>query len=190
VGRDAGRVQPTDSGFQDASDAYPGIWNVFVASFKTQGCLPRTLTAIVDPATGKSAIPCTIVEARPQPAKACGATPGRSELYPALEAPVVDALRATGGCDADSQPGCASFSLCEIDQAGDGCHHTAATTQVGWCYIDPFSQPSDDASLVASCPVTMRRLIRFVDPANQTPAPGTSLLLACATRPIPGTAPK
>lgn len=74
---------------------------------------------------------------------------------------------------------CDTFSVCELQKAGTGCHEDVVTDQTGWCYVDPFQNPDDNPALVASCPAETRRIVRFVDPMNATPAPGATVLLVC-----------
>jgi hypothetical protein len=144
----------------------------------TGKCLPRTLTP---DASGN--IPCSVVEARPTPATgqpACSATPGRSDPDPQVIEPVVTRLRQQGVCDAPNKPACSAFYLCQIDQDKTAdCHRNVTPMQTGWCYVDPSTQPNDDPSLVASCPATQRRIVRFVDPMNDTPAHDADVLIAC-----------
>ncbi len=89
-------------------------------------------------------------------------------------------LRDTKFCDAGTgKPLCNQLFLCEIVEAGQECHHDVTPTAAGWCYVDPAAQPGDDASLVAKCEATQKRIIRFVDPKNATPAHDANVLIAC-----------
>jgi hypothetical protein len=144
-------------------------------------CLPRALT--VDPATGN--VPCTLVETTPQPPK--DPTTGAELSCPPCEAqfarklpdPKVDsvvrgqlALEIGKPCGA-SDPSCSRACLCEVqqvqqvdrpdkDRALQICRNdTDAAGVEGWCYVDDdarFSNPE----LVANCPSTQKRLLRFV----------------------------
>jgi hypothetical protein len=160
-----------DHGYRPAVDA---LVEAVGAALQTK-CLPRTLTP--DPQTLE--IPCTILEVTPESAAGCGATPGRTEVDDNTKAAVLARLKETGACEVPNKPRCSVFSICGIEQAGIGCHQDQAPTETGWCYIDPSQNPDDDESLVAGCPATQRRIIRFVDPLNQTPARGSTILVAC-----------
>ncbi|HVW27924.1 MAG TPA: hypothetical protein VHC69_21315 [Polyangiaceae bacterium] len=139
----------------------------------TGKCLPRTLT--VDPVT--KTVPCSVVEVRPS---ACLGTPGRIPAPAAVIQPVITRLQETKVCDAPGKPACNSLNLCEIEEAtGDDCHKNQSPTETGWCYVDPAANPNDDPTLVDKCPPTQRRIIRFVDPMNNTPAHDATVLIAC-----------
>jgi hypothetical protein len=135
-------------------------------------CLPRTLRA--DPVTNE--IPCSVIEARPV---ACLGTPGRVQVPADLSKSILARLEDANVCDVPGKPACRVLNLCEIDKAGADCHVNQAPTDTGWCYVDPAAQPNDDPTLVASCPATQRRIIRFVDPQNETPAADATVLIAC-----------
>jgi hypothetical protein len=146
----------------------------------TGKCLPRTLTP--DKTTGK--IPCSIIEVRPKPpsgAPACTATPGRSAADPKVIGPVEARLAQTKACGVTGKPACdTGFYYCAIDEAGADCHQNQSPNDTGWCYVDPAAPGStDDPSLVAKCPATEQRIIRFVDPMNATPAHDATVLIAC-----------
>ncbi len=136
-------------------------------------CLPRTL---VTDSSGKTT--CKIFEATAGRTQ-CDPSRGRSDA-PASD---VDALRArltqAGICGGTSGIACDSLSLCELAQLGASCHQAGTQDGVGFCYIDPTQNPSDDPSLVAQCPPNQARLLRFVDPQNETPAPGATVLIYC-----------
>jgi hypothetical protein len=135
-------------------------------------CLPRTLTP--DPSTGK--IPCDVIEVRPTD---CLGTPGRVQAPADLTQSVITRLQQTKVCDAPGKPACDALSMCEIVEAGQSCHVNETPSETGWCYVDPAAQSGDDPSLVASCPATQRRVIRFVDPMNNTPASDATVVIAC-----------
>jgi hypothetical protein len=152
----------------------------------TGKCLPRTLTP--DPVTKQ--IPCSIIEVRPtggQAAPACAATPGRTDPPAGVTDPVRARLKEIGFCDVPNKPNCSANDLyfCAIQEAGPTCHQNQAPTDTGWCYVDPAVQPDDDKSLVAKCPATQQRILRFVDPMNNTPAHDATLLIACFGSSLP-----
>ena len=157
-----------DYGYRPAVDAIvDSVGQAFMGK-----CLPRTLTP---DASGK--IPCSIVEAVPGDA-ACDA-PGRSDVDADARKSVLAAMKRTGLCDTGNVPPCSAFSLCQINEASETCHLNEPPTETGWCYIDPSANPGDDPSLVAGCPATQRRILRFVDPESRTPAPGATPFLVC-----------
>jgi hypothetical protein len=140
-------------------------------------CLPRVLEK---DAAGQ--IPCSVVEVLPPgPAVVCDPARGRRTPDSALIGGVLDRLRKKGDCDAPNQPLCATYRLCQLQEVMDDRCHQATTDQPvpGWCYIDPATQPGDDPSLVKKCQPNERRIIRFVDKENATPAPGAQVIIAC-----------
>lgn len=137
-------------------------------------CLPRQLTPDAD--TGE--IPCSIVEAQPS-GGACQASRGRRTVDDATAEAARGALATEGACGGPGKPDCSAFELCEIEEAGPECHRVAEQSRPGWCYIDPSQNPADDPLLVESCPFNQRRLIRFVDPENATPAHGAAIVIVC-----------
>jgi hypothetical protein len=146
-------------------------------------CLPRVLKESEDPQKpGESKIPCSVVEVLPKTTSTvCDPSRGRSAPSPKVMEPIRARLAASGVCDGPGQPACADFLVCEIDEAGEDCHHgDAATTKPGWCYVDPANHPErDDPSLVAKCDPSERRILRFVDDKGATPAHGAQVLIAC-----------
>jgi hypothetical protein len=132
-------------------------------------CLPRQLEVEDD-----GSVACSIIEAFNPPAGAscnCDDLPGRSEPDPTL---LVPAVREQGSC------------FCEIVQL-DGPDRAACETNVsppgtvksGWCYVDPSQKQNPaECPLVATCPATDRRIIRFVNPSSE-PRNGATAFLAC-----------
>ena len=143
-------------------------------------CLPRALA--VDE---NGAVPCTLVETTPQPPKdpttgaelacpPCEAQFARRVPGPQLDAVVRGQLAAEIGkpCGAND-PGCTRACLCEVQQvqqvdrpdaqkALQVCKNDVDATGVeGWCYVDDDKRTSNP-ELVANCPATQKRLLRFV----------------------------
>jgi hypothetical protein len=150
----------------------------------TGRCLPRTLTP--DVKTG--AIPCSIVEVRNKGTEGgvCDMTKGRSQAGADIITPVKTRLKDTKKCDVDGKPTCDSLYYCTIKQSMDpSCHKDQTPADIGWCYVDPENNPEDDASLVAKCRATERRIIRFIDPQNDTPAHDATVLIACFGSTLP-----
>jgi hypothetical protein len=156
----------------------------------TGRCLPRKLAP--DPTTGK--IPCSILEVRPPGAATAGCDPSKGRLPPSSKvlAPAKERLKDKGICDTSTTKPCSTFTLCEIkplnnptEDPTQACHKDGIKEpQAGWCYVDPEVKDAngnsiDDPSLVSKCQASERRIIRFVDPANATPAQGAQVLIAC-----------
>jgi hypothetical protein len=158
----------------------------------TGKCLPRTLTP--DPKTNE--IPCSIIEVRPIPMGGqpnCDAVPGRETPPPGVVDPVRARLRQIGFCGVPNKPSCEagqSLYFCKIKESNgptSNCNQNEAPNDVGWCYVDPTAphHENDDPSLVAKCPATQQRIIRFVDPMNDTPAHDATVLIACFGSTLP-----
>ncbi|MCC6214533.1 MAG: hypothetical protein IT376_06665 [Polyangiaceae bacterium] len=140
-------------------------------------CLPRKLQ--IDPATGEVA--CRIAESW-APAEdercSCGVE-GRAPASDAVAAAVRRQLRATGQCGGTPRGGCEDLCVCELPTPSAAAREACATDprpvqdEVAWCYLE-------EGPLVAECPATERRLLRFVGTeATPTPRPGAVLTLAC-----------
>jgi len=141
-------------------------------------CLPRTLVP-----DEKGLTPCLILEARLDGGCGdCSAPPGRKPVdeahLPAVEAAKADPIYQ----NVDTSKLC----FCEIVQLeGDA----LATCQNdlndnpggvdGWCYIDAtIAPPTGNPELVAECPSTEQRIIRFVGQAEAQP--GATQFITCA----------
>ena len=143
-------------------------------------CLPRALTVSED-----GSVPCTLVETTPQPPKdpntgaalacpPCEAQFARRVPSDRLDGIVRGQLANEIGkpCGADD-PSCSRACLCEVQQvqqvdrpdaarALQVCKNDPDATGVeGWCYVDDDPKTSNP-ELVASCPATQKRLLRFV----------------------------
>ncbi|WP_437707290.1 hypothetical protein WMF45_26515 [Sorangium sp. So ce448] len=140
-------------------------------------CLPRALTS---EAGGEVA--CLILEARnTHGACNCADIPARADVPEELAA-------AKGKVLADPIGNAAGWDcVCEIEQlagaAGETCRHdandaleTGGEPIHGWCYVDPANGRGDPA-IVADCPPTERRKIRFVGKGEQQQ--GATLFIAC-----------
>jgi len=139
-------------------------------------CLPRQLAV---QANGQ--VPCVIVEAfNPAQGQACNCnTPGRLAADPFTLTPDV---RAQGTC------------FCEIVQLTGADRRTCqtnvsppGTVTAGWCYVDPL-QTNDplECPIVASCPATDKRIIRFVNSASE-PRNGATAFIMCQEQSFPST---
>jgi hypothetical protein len=144
-------------------------------------CLPRQLNP--NPTTGE--VGCLILEGRNTSGAGagsmcdafCKSQPGRQpvapEHQPALQTDDVKAAAKNSNLDC----------FCELTQtSGDDLTHcqqdvTAPASVYGWCYVDATIGVGNP-ELVATCPDTERRLIRFV--GNQVPATGATLFITCS----------
>jgi hypothetical protein len=144
-------------------------------------CLPRSLTP-----DGSGQVTCLILEARNIGGNVCSdvcSTNGRNFIdqdHPAVLAAKEDPLAKASGWDC----------YCEITQLeGDelvACQTDVADTPVangaavhGWCYVDASAQPPiGNPDIVASCPETERRLIRFVGDGQGST--GATLFITCS----------
>jgi hypothetical protein len=116
-------------------------------------CLPRALK--IDE---QGRVPCVVLEAfTPKAGKACDcadpAVPGRTVPSPDLLTPEIT---AAGPCICQIEPLAGDArAACE---RGDGAFGNAS----GWCYIDPLqSHDVRQCDLVAKCPDTQRRILRY-----------------------------
>jgi hypothetical protein len=152
----------------------------------TGRCLPVPLRPVPDPKhAGKIVVPCTVTEARPNPLGSLGCDPnrGRTDLDPKEVAPALAELKAKGVCDVGGSPPCSSYSVCQLQEAGTGCHtdeNATAPSAPGWCYVDPANNPNDNPTLVEKCPKDQPRMLRFVDPENATPANDATVIIRCS----------
>ncbi|HVU04881.1 MAG TPA: hypothetical protein VHE30_24190 [Polyangiaceae bacterium] len=162
----------------------------------TGRCLPRTLKKDKTTATAEhpdGEYPCSILEVQPPTPDGCNPAKGRVDPNSIgrgkVITPAIEQLTAKGVCGPGTPvPDCRSFQFCEIQEAGPECHQDIPNPQqpkAGWCYVDPSTNddpkknPKDADALVAKCAASERRIIRFVDPDNKTPAQGAQVLIAC-----------
>ncbi|HEY3494526.1 MAG TPA: hypothetical protein VGK73_07565, partial [Polyangiaceae bacterium] len=148
-------------------------------------------------------VPCVVVEVRPagggcvscdSPGRAALAG-DRSKVVPAVK----DYLSNQGQCGEAPLPSCDNYCMCEIEQlAGDDLFACKTEGLVpglrGYCYVDPAVDQASaevdgrvtpeeqwviDASsdLVASCPATERRVLRFL--GDNLPDRGALTTIVC-----------
>ena len=157
-------------------------------------CLPRSLTP-----NNEGQVQCLIVEARTAGdtaacAKLCDADNGRSLLDPASPAvkaaksdPANAAAKWNCFCAINQTEGAIGTSGQPIDLAA--CQDAPPNKEPilnekneqvdGWCYIDATTvPPTGNTDVVANCPESERRLIRFVGKGNA--APGATLFITCS----------
>ncbi|KYF64406.1 hypothetical protein [Sorangium cellulosum] len=149
-------------------------------------CLPRTLTPepgdpTVNPTAGQ--VQCLILEARnTQGACDCGDTEARANVTEdhkaAMDKVLADPIAQAAGWDC----------VCEIEQlAGaeaNACRNDPSDNvrvdgnEVnGWCYIDPSIRVGNP-EIVASCPPTEQRIIRFTNKGEAQQ--GATLFITCS----------
>jgi hypothetical protein len=172
-----------DFGYRPAVDA-------IVERLKTRlgdRCLPRGLLTAAD-----ESVPCTLVEAVPQPSGSCECDPAIARTLP--DARTTSLIRAELArdpaelCGADD-PGCNGACLCEVLQVQQAqnpdpeaallaCREDENASGVeGWCYVaDTELQQIGNPALVAECPATARQLLRFV---GQGLRRNTTTFVAC-----------
>lgn len=138
-------------------------------------CLPRPLSVADD-----GAVKCAVVEAQPASACSCDAAKNRHPVSATLASAARRELRESGQCGPGSkdQLSCEAFCLCELGVATDlgSCQNDVKPKGTGWCYVEP-DRGLGNPALVAGCPATHRQLVRFA--GDETPAPGSNVLVAC-----------
>ncbi len=142
-------------------------------------CLPRPFP--FDETTG--VLSCTLVAVL-QPGSSCDCTDsGFAELADTdVAAQARDHLRLTQGCDTASGPSCDSLCTCEIprlegDAAEQCLEDPTPPSETGYCYINAEASEAQvgNPALVASCPPTSHRKLRFTGTAP--PSDATTLLM-------------
>lgn len=142
-------------------------------------CLPRILAPCHDsndscvPGVEEGQVPCAILEVTSSSDGTCNcdqaghATPPAEYITPEVLA---------------SRP---NACVCEIKQLSGqdltSCQQDAtlpASTQDGWCYVDP-GQGSGNPELVAKCLPSQQRIIRFANNSGQTPANNSVVFYTC-----------
>jgi hypothetical protein len=133
-------------------------------------CLPRVLQT---DAAGQVA--CLILEGRHTGGTcACDPSAARSPLPPEEDQAALAEVQAT--------PEFANIDcLCAINQTSGAaladCRTSPHPTSNGWCYVDATQGPQE-AVIVADCPATEARELRFVGQGR--PAEGAALFITCS----------
>jgi hypothetical protein len=174
----------------DASYGYnPAVaaMGAIISSRLARECLPRPLSVETDPnSASRGQVPCAVVEAVQHQGGACSCdeSHGRVALGAGDDklASSVDAeLAAEGICDGKGGVACRDYCLCKIAPlAGDELTSCQSGNDdpnaYGYCYIDP-AQGIGNPALVADCPATTQRSLRFV--GDGLPANGSVTFMAC-----------
>jgi hypothetical protein len=128
-------------------------------------CLTRPLTP-----NASGPVACVVLEGTKVQDCNCDANKGRSMVSPEHQPAVIAAQMASPSLDC----------FCELGQAsGAGLHDCQTSPQSsanGFCYVDAANGPAE-AALVAKCPPTEPREIRFVGSA--VPEAGATIFIAC-----------
>ncbi len=177
-------------------------------------CLPRPLTANAD-----GSLPCNVVEvissdhlngstcvAYCQLQKRDVPTPPTTNAdgspNPQMTAAVLDSMRQSKICDSTGQPDCSSMCMCTLPQetgaslstCQDATDGSQDLLDPGYCYVDPANGAGTNPDVVAKCPASQRRILRFVgnNPTGRdgiaVPLPGAFIFTACQGSAIGATA--
>jgi hypothetical protein len=153
----------------------------------TGKCLPRTLVPETNPDLPTyGQVPCAVIEAAfsaDGTCPSCDSIAGRKDPNPEIRPAVLQNLSQTGQCGGASGQDCSSLCLCEIEQLTgaelNDCQNTEIPGNItGYCYVDE-AQGIGNPELLAKCPATQRRILRFVDPNSNTPQKGAVTFIAC-----------
>ena len=155
-------------------------------------CLPRTLEVVTAEGPTQGNVPCIVVEAFKTTKCECEKEPGRvtasSDIVTEQMQNKDDNGVPTNNC------------FCEILQlqgVNAGTPQRECKTNLnpatnvgnGWCYVDPEQGldgkfDSSQCAIVRSCPVTEKRLIKFINP-NSEPRPGATAFIMCQEKSFP-----
>ena len=169
-------------------------------------CLPRPLQVTIN-ADGSVSLPCSVVEVVPgsnlkkQDCASYCTAEQRGVPSPQMTAAVLDSMRTSKICDVPGNPPCSTMCLCQLNQesatppnaTSDGtnlytCQNVDNGDQdklpAGYCYVDPQNGVGTNPDIVAKCPETERRILRFVgnDPSGggvAVPLPNAIVFTAC-----------
>jgi hypothetical protein len=147
-------------------------------------CLPRTLTPNAD-----NQVPCLLLEARRVEdalvgqCNACteaGRQPVSADHQPAVEAAKQDPIAETSAwncfCEIQQVTG-NQLKACQNDTNNPPLADGAEVN--GWCYVDATTTPATgNAEIVADCPETEKRIIRFVGEGSAKA--GATIFITCS----------
>jgi len=196
-----GEVGGDRSGSQNGGSDSGGAQNIWVAQIVVgQGggpprCFPRSLPLGLPGSATDGQANCFIAEFEMGPCDC--SQPARAALTSARLAAVKQALRFTGcGDGSGGDSGCDSYCGCEIVQTSGTASDPSSPLHAcqnelmppasvnGFCAIDQMrtdasgaASPLGNPAIVAECPASEKRLIRFVGAA--IPARDSSVFLGC-----------
>jgi hypothetical protein len=140
-------------------------------------CLPRTLSP---DASGQVA--CLIIEGRNTSGQCTCDIPGRTAVPAESAAAIEQAKKDPSAAGADcfcavTQLTGDELTACQTDEADNPVVNGAQVD--GWCYVDATTTPPvGNPAIVAGCPDTERRIIRFVGEGEA--AGGATLFITCS----------
>ena len=162
-------------------------------------CLPRPLTVNAD-----GSLPCAVVEVVPSAHVPTGsnclqycqsqlrdvpsnATNPDGSPNAQTTAAVLASMQQSKICDSPGQPACSTMCMCTLPQETGGsltvCQNATDGSQdalpPGFCYVDPANGAGTNTGVVAQCPATQQRILRFVG-NNPNGAASTAVPLAGA----------
>jgi hypothetical protein len=175
-------------------------------------CLPRPLTVNAD-----GTLPCSVVEVVSSDklnGSDCNSYcmgMGRDVNGPvssAMTGAVIDSMRRSKICDSPGQTACSTMCMCELAQETGNpqdpnsylyiCQNNNDGTEnaipPGYCYVDPENGAGQNPDIVAKCPETQRRILRFAgnNPSGSgghpVPLPGAFVFTACQGSALSSTA--
>ncbi len=171
---DGSTLSDPDYGYNPAVSAMVGRLR---QSLQT-GCLPREFET-----NASGELSCNVIEAKPpQSPSGCSCNGPRTEPSSITRRGIEDELTRAGQCDGDTGISCSDYCICELSQFAGGdleiCQNSATDSGdlEGYCYIDPENGVGNP-DLVAACPPTQRRLLRFMGP--DFPSPNASVYVSC-----------
>ena len=146
----------------------------------TGKCLPRALVPEANPdAENYGQVPCAVIEATSTKAARATAV-SQVALFPPTKSARPCSRTSRRLASAAARPArtatrcaCARITQLSGDQL-TACQNNPTVTDpnlVGYCYIDE-AQGIGNADIVAKCPSTQRRILRFVGPVEQHAAEG------------------
>jgi hypothetical protein len=145
-------------------------------------CLPRALEVTRSMGPDNENVPCVVVEAFTDSKCNCNNEPGRRTAGSDV---ITDQMKESG-----------ATCFCEIKQLQGEAQRVCktnlnppSTTGDGWCYVDPEFGPDGEfeqaqCAVVRSCPVTDKRLIKFIN-TNSEPRPGATAYIMCQEKSFP-----
>lgn len=156
------------------SDLEPCSGTAEINASLSRKCFPRRVEVELDPARpdfGRA--PCLVYEVFLEGSESCSCSSPGYKLPHDVPPPVLDELFTTGQCAGD--PCCSSRCFCELEQlhgaelaaCQNGTESELQSTPTGWCYVDP-EQGVGTAEVVASCPLSQKRLVRYLVPHSTT----------------------